>query len=385
MGLLDGLFSPISAKTREGLNRIETVGGVDSTTTEEVTSETDQGRVSQSGSVAHTYPSNLGARSGHPNFFIFRAYDMASITKQHYTTMRQSFSSRTQDDEQGAAISGTLMATLALYAPNLVEEVSHEFDKTTTSVLKDFLADAADIRGADSAGEAYDAGKRAATTAAGAAIAQIQRSFIQSNAAAALERGGQVVTDNVSVTAYKGTAQRTQTMMYQFHPKSLEELKEVAGVIKTFYRLSLPVKGKFDSELIKAGTEVFGSGFAAGASKFATVLKAPPVWMIEEVSDTDADRYTPRFVFGPAGITSVKLNRTPDQYWRTFRGTAGDPAGIELEVTFTELISLDRALYDNDIASSSRGYDKGYETQNGTNTNSGSFFGDITGTISGLF
>lgn len=370
MGFLDGLYRPVSTGIGQALG---STTGIESTSTTEITDETDQGRTSQASVAVHTYPSNLGARSGHPNFFIFRAYDMASITKHHYMSMRQSFSSRTKNGETGNNISGTLKATLALYAPNLIEEVSHEFDSTSTSAFKDFLADAGAVAGADTVSEGYDAAKKAVKTAAGAKMAEIKRSFIQSNAAALLESGGQVLTDNVSVTAYKGTAQRKQTMTYHFHPKSLEELKEVAGIIKTFYRLSLPIKGTATPEILKR----YSPDVAKGFDKYATVLKAPPVWLIEEVSDTDAARYTPRFIFGPAGITSVKINRTPDQYWRTFRGTAGDAAGIELELTFTELISQDRDLYDSELASSSRGYDAGFTTASGKETKSGSFFGDM--------
>ncbi|AJT61153.1 baseplate tail tube cap [Vibrio phage ValKK3] len=373
------LTSTIAAKSS---TLVETIsGGVQSTTQELSTGEdvTKLGR--DSNNVALTYPLNLGAESGHPNFFIFRAYDLAHTTKQHYTDMRSSFTAAQTENEQSGEVPSELKATLALYAPNIVEEVSHEYDKTPTSVLNDFLASAASAAGSDTVSEGVDRGKRAVATAAGATLAQIKRSFIQSNAAGQLEKNSSVVTDNVTVTAYKGTAQRTQTMVYQFHPKSLDELKVVAEIIKTFYGLSLPVKGQIDSQLLDTGTANLGSGFAAGFAKYATLLKTPPVWMIEEVSDTDATRYTPRFIFGPAGITSVKLNRTPDQYWRTFRGTAGDPAGIELEITFSELIPLDRAMYQRDLNSNVRGYDSGTQTASGSNTNSGSFFGDIEGLI----
>ncbi len=376
-----GLFGYIglSGKQSDTLDRVLAVtdsGGVESSTSE-ITQETDQGRVSTSNIVALTYPPNLGARSGHSNFFIFRAYDLASTTKQHYTDMRQSFTASSKESKQAAEIPSELMATMALYAPNLIEEVSHEYDKTPTSVLNDFLAAAATAAGADTVSQGVEAGKKAVATAAGATLAQIKRSFIQSNAAGQLEKNSSVVTDNVTVTAYKGTAQRQQTLMYQFHPKSLDELKIVGEIIKTFYRLSLPVKGQISSQLLDTGTANLGSGFANGFAKYATLLKTPPVWMIEEVSDVDAARYTPRFVFGPAGITSVKLNRTPDQYWRTFRGTAGDPAGIELEITFSELIPMDRAMYERDQASSVRGYDNGTTTASGNSNDSGSFFGDI--------
>lgn len=375
MGLFG--YTGLSGSQSDTLDRVlamDNSGGLDSTSTTEIT-ETDQGRDSQSKQmVALTYPLNLGVASGHPNFFIFRAYDMASTTKQHYTDMRSSFTAQTKESETATEIPQELMATIALYAPNLVEEVSHEFDKTPTSVMSDFLADMAGVVGADTAQDAIASGKRAGKTAAGATVAQFQRSFIQNNAAAQLKKDSKVVTDNVTVSAYKGTAQRTQTVVYIFHPKSLAELKEVGKIIKTFYGLSLPVKTSLDGI---AG--VNDTDFVAGFSKFATMLKTPPVWMIEEVTDSSAPRYTPRFVFGPAGITNVKLNRTPDQYWRTFRGTAGDSSGIELEITFTELIPLDRAMYQRDIDSTTKGYQDNTVTAAGDSTGSASIVDDIAG------
>ncbi|OBS98258.1 hypothetical protein A9259_07315 [Vibrio cyclitrophicus] len=277
---------------------------------------------------------------------------MVSTTKQHYTDMRSSFTAQTKESEAATKIPQELMATIALYAPNIVEEVSHEFDKTSTSVMSDFLADMAQVAGSDSVQQGVEKGKKAAKTGVGATVAQIQRSFIQKSAAGQLKQDSKVLADNVAVSAYKGTAQRSQTVVYIFNPKSLGELKEVGNIIKTFYKLSLPVKGAIDNVVGFEGNTAAMDGF----KKYATMLKTPPVWMIEEVTDSSAPRYTPRFVFGPAGITNVKLNRTPDQYWRTFRETAGDSSGIELEITFTELIPLDRAMYLRDIGSVQSGY-----------------------------
>lgn len=371
-----GLTSSQS-ETGDRLLSLSSSGGVESTTTEEITDDQENVGSNKNQIVALTYPPNLGAASGHPNFFIFRAYDLASTTKQHYTDMRSSFTSTQKERESASATPSELMATIALYAPNVVEEVSHEFDKTPTSVLGDFLADAAAVAGADTVSQGIDAGKKAAKTAGGALLAQTARTLIQQNAAAQLKKNSSVVTDNVTVSAYKGTAQRQQTLIYIFHPKSIDELKEVGEIIKTFYSLSLSVKKQITSAL--EGHLELGPDGQAGFAKYATLLKTPPVWMIEEVSDTNAERHTPRFVFGPAGITTVKLNRTPDQYWRTFRGTAGDPSGIELEITFTELIPLDRAMYLQDVGSSVKGFQNNTVTAGGDSTGSGHIIDDIKG------
>ncbi len=40
---------------------------------------------------------------------------------------------------------------------------------------------------------------------------------------------------------------------------------------------------------------------------------------------------------GPAAITNIRMNKTPDQLYETFDQTAGDPVAIDLEITLTEL------------------------------------------------
>ncbi|MEZ9366295.1 baseplate tail-tube junction protein [Vibrio sp. 10N.286.49.E11] len=356
---------------------ISKMGGVAEVQTVEVTEPHEYKEKEQV--VALAYPLNIGAESGHSNFFMFRAYDMASTTKQHYTDMRSSFTSQQKNVER-SVISQELMATIALYAPSVVESVQHEFDSTSSTVLSDFLADAVAVAGADSVSDGIQKGVKAAKTGAGALVGQAQRSYIQNNAAQQLEKNSSIVTDNATVSAYKGTAQRQQTLTYVFHPKSLDELKTVGSIIKTFYSLSLPVKGKIQDGLVNRDS--LTADFQKGLDKYATLLKTPPVWFIEEVSDSNAERYTPRFIFGPAGITSVKLNRTPDQYWRTFRGTAGDPSGIELELTFTELIPLDRAMYNRDMGSSIKGYQDNTYTAAGDSIDTSSLFDRFSNALS---
>jgi hypothetical protein len=83
-------------------------------------------------------------------------------------------------------------------------------------------------------------------------------------------------------------------------------------------------------------------------------LKIPHFWFLQEfAADTKAGKVNPSralFKFGPAVLTNVRTNYTPDQYWVLFK--SGDPVYVELELTFSELIALSQEdiLTGKDIA-----------------------------------
>lgn len=304
-----------------------------------------------------TYPHDLKSSNNHSNFMMFRAIELDSTTKAYYGNMRTNFTSQstTKAASEGGKLDSNILTTIALYAPNMVEEITHEFDKYGTTPLAEFASAAFGAAGQvaqGNVGEGVAGGKAAGLEFAGATVANTERGLMSKARAQALSSGSIVLKDNVSVNAFKSTALRSQTFLYTFMPKSLDELKEVGNIIKAFwgYSLATPTSA---TKIPSFGEENFDRGVA----KYSGAYKTPPVWMIEEVSDmTNVQRYTPRFIFGPAGITSVKLNRTPDQYWRTFVGTAGDSSAIEMEVTFTELIPMNRNIYERDSSSSIYGY-----------------------------
>lgn len=305
-----------------------------------------------------TYPPELINQAVHDNFLIFRAYELSSSTRSYYGDMRKAFTTAQQSDftEDGGSVS-TLAGVIALYMPAMQENIEHGFNEHGTSILSDAFQNLSNIKGGESMLDTMSnvgSGSWSATKqAAGSYVAQTARGFIESNSAGQLRKNSTVAADYVSVTAFKGTSLRTQTFNYSFQPRSQDELKTVAGIIKTFYRLSLASRTNIKLPLVG---NVEDNDFQTGYQKYATMLKTPPVWMIEEVSDVQGVRFTPRFVFGPAGITNIRINRTPDNYWITFMGTAGDSASIDMEITFTELIPMDRQTYDSDLASSVRGY-----------------------------
>lgn len=74
------------------------------------------------------------------------------------------------------------------------------------------------------------------------------------------------------------------------------------------------------------------------------------MWYIEErVNQMNSEgnaRYTPKFAMGPCAITNIRINKSPDQTYDTFAGTAGDPIAIDLEFTATELRPVHRGFWD---------------------------------------
>ncbi|CAM0000391.1 baseplate tail tube cap [Vibrio phage D479] len=340
-------------------NPVQPKGGTQSTTQP---AEFKQAELNLDEQQNFVYPSNLLQDSEHNSFFVYRAYDLSSSTRQYYGNMRSSFTSTTKKTttDQNDSKTQELLAVITLNSPLLQEELAHDFGEHATSVAADFVQNMMNVKGGDTIGETVSnvagTAKSAGLQGAGGLVANMQRGLIESGqggSAAQLRKSSTVLADYASTTAFKGTSLRTQTVEYTFNPTSVEELKIVGGILRTFMRLSLATRSQ-----LSLPVEVENREFQKGYGKYATLLKTPPVWMIEEVSDDPAAsfRYTPRFVFGPAGITSVRINRTPDQYWKTFVGSAGDSASIVMEVTFTELIPMDRDVYDADLKSSIRGY-----------------------------
>lgn len=298
-----------------------------------------------------TYPKDLIGNStakGANSFMVFRAYETKSVTRAMYGNVRSTFDSRKSQSNSSIA------AIIALNSPLIQEQLSHDFGEHDSSPIKDLIGNVSnDFAGKGSIFQKIQNARASimnhTQNVGGAVVGNIVRSAIEANSAQQLKRNGTVAADYASVTSFKGTSLRTQTFTYQFNPRSLNELKVVANIIKTFYRLSLATRTSAESP-IRGWTP--GEEYREGFAKYATLLKTPPIWMIEEVSnveDSNNVRYIPRFVFGPAGISSIRLNRTPDSYWKTFKGTAGDPTSIELEITFNELIPMDRGVYDNDL------------------------------------
>ena len=242
-----------------------------------------------------------------------------------------------------------------LYKPLMVTKLAHEYEAVSSNILDDILKG---VMGAFSDDKSAAEGKPAeveinsledagTATAAGAeATADSLQGTFGAWLNEATDSGKQQATGKIFVTPaasmYKGTTVRTQAFNFKFNPRNKKDLESMAKIIYYFHYFSLPTFNQPDAKS-KLDQKAY-------QTKGATYYDVPKMWYIDEMfGSTDgknAKRWTPRFVFGPAAITNIEYNMTPDEYSKTLRGTAADPAAIDLAITFTELIPLDSQQYD---------------------------------------
>lgn len=286
-----------------------------------------------------SYPLDLGLPSiegdftAHSNYLILRSMNLHNSNRDTFINTRNDLATNSGN----AAYE--FLSTIQLYMPALVENIQQEYDNSQQSLIGQFGVEMAE-NGVTSLKDAGNATKKAAGAVVGTAI----RGFLGHFNDAFQQQTGKIASAGI-VGSYKGPTRRSQNLNFSFSPKSLPELKEVASIIKLLHLGALPSKqGLFDP----SGKNEAQQNIEQGLITYGM----PPLWYLEEVSPLkNVERYTPRFVFGPAGISSIRMNKTPDQYWKTFQGTAGDSATIELELTFTEMFALDQETYANDLDS----------------------------------
>lgn len=333
----------------------------------------------QSSISALQYPMSIkGSEDRHSSYLVFYAVKAmvnktassnkspSAISSQAYgfNTMSTSansasLSSQGVSHRQSRAMAGNFreqtLCAIQMYVPNMMESMNHNFDKQEGSFVQDMILSMRDAlsSGKDLPGKFVDA----ATAATQQAVKQIGISV-----------GGALQAYNPQITGvtlgdrgaqmYNGTSVRQQNFTYQFRPRSLAELKEVGKILYSFlkYSSATNIGSASLADVTRVGgssTESVGVDKAADAirelssdTEGYSVIEVPPLWYIEERINKHAGnnpRYTPKFAFGPAALTSVRINKTPEQIYETFSGTAGDSIAIDMDLTFTEL----RPIYSN--------------------------------------
>lgn len=150
--------------------------------------------------------------------------------------------------------------------------------------------------------------------------------------AAALQTGGAEIANKVAPglvrdfsqtvknphlsSHFTGTALRKQTFDFELRPRNEDELFQMAGLLQFF----------------KANS---ATSLTAGDT-----MSTPSRWIIEEISTNTAQRHIAPFRFGPAYLVDVKIDKTPDGYWKTFQ--SGDPIAINLTLEFMEITIVTR-------------------------------------------
>jgi hypothetical protein len=122
---------------------------------------------------------------------------------------------------------------------------------------------------------------------------------------------GRSVWNQHNSANFTGTALRKQKFTFDLRPRNQAELVQIAGMIKFF----------------KAN-----SATSAVSNDY---IRVPSRWYIEEVEASGvSNRIIPVFKFGPAFLTSVEIDYTPDGTWKSFE--TGDPIAIKLTLEFIE-------------------------------------------------
>lgn len=325
---------------------------------DEVSTAAVQQKVREFGADANmtlTYPLNILKPDFVGNFLVFSRMKWDQRHRTSLIAERKAFSTGSDSGMQGF----TQQKLINLYMPMLVENIQQNYDDMKSSMgaalMKavehsvDGFNSSSDWDGRLSAiGQGLQQAGGAIYGAAAQGALSITNSFNE-------QKVGAIMSPPI-MGSYKGPVRRQQTFTYMFYPESLPELKMVAEIIKEFHRGTLP----YESNRLKSLVNTRSAMINEGAQEMALSYGVPDIWMIEETTAAtnklQAPRYTPKFIFGPAAITNIRVNKTPDQYWKTFKGTASDASAIEIEITFAELIPITNEIYEADLTNLSSDY-----------------------------
>lgn len=121
----------------------------------------------------------------------------------------------------------------------------------------------------------------------------------------------QVVKNQHMSSHFTGTELRQQKFDFELRPRNVDELIQIAGLLQFF---------KANSSTSLSAGDTMGT---------------PSRWIIEELCTNTAGRIIPPFRFGPAYLTNITIDKTPDGAWKTFE--SGDPIAINLSLEFMEI------------------------------------------------
>lgn len=288
----------------------------------------------QSGIRAFQYPLTInGAEDRHPNYLIFYAVKPKSSAT--------GLTSQDIDKRALAAVSGKFneetICVIQMYMPNMVENISHSYEDNDGGFLQDLV---------QNFNTNMNQGKGVVNSGASAVTDTVVDKVTVEAKKLSQDFNAQItgqVLGSRSASMFKNTQLRQQNFIFQFRPRNLAELKQVGLIIKEFMVNSSATNlGQANlSQTVIPDNSVTGSVEVGGTIGTYNKIEVPPLWFVEErinrAGTNSANRYTPKFALGPASITNLRINKTPDQTYDSFDRTAGDPIAIDMEVTLQEL------------------------------------------------
>ncbi len=276
------------------------------------------------GIQAYQYPLTVeGEIDRHSSYLVFYAVEALGTSD----LMGQSI-----DKRSVGALSGefkeneTTLAVIQMYMPNMNESISHSYETTGTGIVDDFMLNYSKNRQPGeslSIESALSAGMDTAIDKINVGVEKITQEYNQ-------KASGKILGSR-SAQLYKTSQPRQQTFNFQLRPRNVSELKHVGNILKMFMVYS-------------SASRTTRNTLIDNQNQSYSALETPPLWFVEERFNqrrgegvNAVNRYTPKFAMGPAAITNIRMNKTPDQLYETFDQTAGDPIAIDLEITLTEL------------------------------------------------
>lgn len=286
------------------------------------------------------FPSDV---HNHKNYLIFRAFTPQAQT---VSSLREQHLNFINDPEK----IGTPLCCVSLYMPALIENIQHTYAKDESSLLAEFAGIGIEALGSGS--EAFGDSSNSAIQVGVASALKSVANKAKFNAASSLINAASQATGIVadrSSFLYKGSQPRTQSFHFTLRSSNFAELKEIGKLVHYFQLCSAATRGNLQ-DLLAEAFDVDGYT-PSETSNHAFTMRVPPVWFIEErinndpMHSTRLGRSTNRFMMGGAGLTSIKINKTPDQIYQSIMQTSGDPLSIELELTFQEMIPVYSETY----------------------------------------
>lgn len=279
------------------------------------------GTTARKGIVPIAYPSSLDSNM-HDSYLVFYAVKPISSSG--------GLSVKGVNERQLNSVKGTfaeeMISVIQLYVPNMTETLNHGYDTNEGSLAQDmlnaiapFANDAANSVRSGGSGNAADNIMGAAGAATGVVMSQAEKILTKATLQANVQTTGNIMGDR-NLVLFKGTSPRTQTFTFQLTPRNKDELVAISNIIKSFY-INSSARIKQDFEKISS-----------------IMYEVPPLWYVEErTKNSSGPRFTPKFQMGPAAISSIRMNKTPEQIYQTLTGTAGDSRTIEFEIQLNEL------------------------------------------------
>lgn len=166
---------------------------------------------------------------------------------------------------------------------------------------------------------------------------------------------------NTARSMYAGADPRTKNYVWHLTPRSIEDLRNILIIYETFVELSYgssgisstakQLKAEVDawykktilSKTVPEGADTTGTVFE-GITDFltnVTTVSNPTIWMVSNFGKRSA--YEGRNdSFGPAQITNVRLDKSPDGKFGGLAISPNLPSTFVLEVSFREILTLSR-------------------------------------------